>query len=57
MQQQHIGQLDVRGLSLVFVAGAWLLGILLDALVPLPAVVLLLGAGVSLLFVFPLKAA
>ncbi len=38
----------------MLVAGAWIAGILLDAIVPLPAVALLIGAGASLLFLFPL---
>ena len=52
MQQQQT--IDLRGLALVLVAGAWITGIFLDSLVPLPALALLLGAGASLLFLFPL---
>ncbi|GAC1389903.1 MAG: DNA internalization-related competence protein ComEC/Rec2 [Ktedonobacteraceae bacterium] len=54
MQQQQITTLDLRGLTLVLVAGTWIAGILLDAIVPLPAIALLIGAGASLLFLFPL---
>lgn len=53
MQQQNIG-LDLRGLTLVVVAGTWVTGILLEATLPLPALALLIGASTSLLFVFPL---
>lgn len=54
MQQQKTTSLDLRGLALVLVAGAWTAGILLDAIVPLPALALLMGMGASLLFLFPL---
>lgn len=54
MQQQQTTTLDLRGLALVLVAVAWIAGILLDAIVPLPAFALLVGAGASLLFLFPL---
>ena len=53
MQQQQT-TLDLRGLALVLVAAAWIAGILLDAIVPLPTFALLVGTGASLLFLFPL---
>ncbi len=54
MQQQKTVSIDLHGLTLVLLAGAWLAGILLDALAPLPALALLVGAGTALLFLFPL---
>ncbi len=54
MQQQKTASLNLHGLTLVLVAGAWLAGILLDSLAPLPALALLVGAGAALLFLFPL---
>ncbi len=46
--------LDLRGLTLLVVAGAWLAGILLSALVLLPTLALLLGIATALLFLIPL---
>ncbi len=54
MYQQKSASLDLHGLTLVLVAGAWLAGILLDATIPLPAFALLVGAGTALLFLLPL---
>ena len=45
---------DLRGLTLLVVAGAWLVGILLSVWVLLPAIALLLGACVALLCLIPL---
>ncbi len=55
MQHQNTTPFDLRGLALVLVAGAWLAGILLDSMVPLPALALLIGVGTALLFLFPLR--
>ena len=55
MQQQKTTPLNLRGLALVLIAGAWVAGILLDAIAPLPALALLMGAGAALLFLFPLS--
>ncbi len=54
VQQQKTASLHLHGLTLVLVAGAWLAGILLDSLAPLPALALLVGTGAALLFLFPL---
>ena len=59
MQQQKTTAWSLHGLTLVFVAGAWLTGvwlasILLDNKVPLPAFALLIGAGAAVLFLVPL---
>ena len=51
MQQKQTVGLDLRGLTLVFVAGAWIVGILLESVLPLPALALLVGAAPSLLFI------
>jgi len=54
VQQQKTTTFDLHGLALVLVAGAWIAGILLAPIVPLPALALLVGAGTALLFLFPL---
>ncbi len=54
MQQQKTTPFDLHGLTLVLVAGAWLTGILLNSMHPLPALALFIGAGSALLFLFPL---
>ena len=53
-QQQHLS-LDLRGLTLVAIACAWLIGMFLESIVTLPILALLVGAITSLLFVFPLR--
>ena len=51
MQQKQTVGLDLRGLTLASVAGAWIVGILLESLLSLPALALLVGAAPSLAFV------
>lgn len=52
--QRKNAELDLRGLTLVVVAGAWLAGMLLAAAFPLPALALLIGAMGALLCIIPL---
>ncbi|GAC1421985.1 MAG: hypothetical protein NVS4B1_03240 [Ktedonobacteraceae bacterium] len=54
VQKQKTTAFDLHGLALVLVAGAWIAGILLDAIVPLPALAQLVGTGAALLFLVPL---
>ncbi|MBV9259332.1 MAG: ComEC/Rec2 family competence protein, partial [Ktedonobacteraceae bacterium] len=49
--QQERRYIDLRGLTLVAVAGAWLAGILLDSFVLLPSFMLLVGAAVILILI------
>ncbi len=55
MQQHHTTPLAVPKLPLVFLVTSWLAGVLLAATVSIPTFALLLGAGASLLFLFPLR--
>ncbi len=52
-KQAEVG-FDLRGMSLLVVAGAWLLGLYLDRLSALPALGLLLAACAALLWLIPL---
>jgi competence protein ComEC len=45
---------DLRGLTLLAIALAWLAGILLSAWTPLPALALLLGTATAIIFLIPL---
>jgi competence protein ComEC len=47
--------IDLRGLMLVTIAGAWLVGILLAAFFPLPPLALLPGAAAALVFIVLLR--
>ena len=47
MLQRTFSRLDLRGLTLVFVASAWLAGILLDSSLLLPSLALLIAAGAA----------
>ncbi len=51
MQQKQTVGFDLRGLTLVSVAGTWIVGILLESLFSLPVLALLVGAAPSLAFV------
>src|SRR5436309_3456434 len=48
MLQRTFSSPDLRGLTLVFVAAAWLAGILLDSFLLLPSLALLIAAGAAL---------
>lgn len=52
-KQAEVG-FDLRGMSLLVVAGAWLLGLFLGKLIALPVLGLLLAAGAALLWLIPL---
>lgn len=52
VQQRGI---DLRGLLLVAISSAWLAGIFLDSLLPLPALALLIGAVGALVCIIPLR--
>src|SRR2546428_2093598 len=47
LQRNFIG-FDLRGLTLILIAGAWLAGIVLDSFLVLPSFALLLAAGAAL---------
>ncbi len=51
MQKQQAVGLNLHGLTLVLVAVAWIAGIWLESLLPVPAFALLVGAAPSLAFV------
>ena len=51
MVKSKKGELDFHGLLLVVVTVAWLAGILLKAWVPLPSLILLIGAAIALVCV------
>ena len=53
MQQQET-VFDLRGLTLVAIAGAWLAGILLSSWLPLPSLALLIGAIAAFICIIPL---
>ena len=55
MQKQQRVSFDLHGLTLVLVAGAWIAGILLARIVPVPALALLVGIATAMLFLFPLR--
>src|SRR5690242_701508 len=52
MLQRTFSGLDLRGLTLVFVAAAWLAGILLDSFLLFPSLALLIAAGAALVSMF-----
>ncbi len=54
VSQHELSALDLRGLTLVVVAAAWVAGIVLDSWIPLPSLALLAGAAVALLLLIPL---
>lgn len=53
--QQENRSIDLRGLMLVTIAGAWLVGILLAAFFPLPSLAFLPGAAAALVFAVLLR--
>ncbi len=52
--QHRTPSINVHGLTLVLVAGAWIAGILFAYAVQVPVLALLVGASAALLFLFPL---
>lgn len=54
MSQYKTVEFDLRGMGLVVVVGAWLVGILISSWVMLPALGLLMGACAALLLLIPL---
>src|SRR5947209_2282361 len=54
MMQSKLAGFDLRGLALLGVIGAWLVGIVLEAWLSLPAFALLMGACAALVLLIPL---
>ncbi|MBV9231195.1 MAG: ComEC/Rec2 family competence protein [Chloroflexi bacterium] len=52
-QQEDVG-IDLRGLTLIVVVGAWLTGMIVASFQPLPSLALLLAAGSGLILLVPL---